>query len=106
MSSQLVTRFDGADWVNDLTKEMDSYFTNKEHSRIWRTYLYEPQKASDNCYVIRVPGATRGGIYVDKKMIIKDIRLCEDTCFIKSNLYSRDILKIFKKYIGMELVIR
>lgn len=82
-SAPLITRFDKEldAWVNELTKEMDSYLLHAYTWGFFVTYIYEPLKTASHQYVIRFPGATRGCIICDKNDIIQKIDFYEDTCY-------------------------
>ena len=102
--NELITTYEYRDGVNDLTRELDKYLIG-EWLPFWHTYIYEPDRETSKHFGIRFPGATRGHIEVDENMIIKDIRLYNDTCFETHHLYKKDVLEILSKYIGMKLII-
>lgn len=89
--------------VNDLTKDMDEYLIPeiKNLKYCGNTYIYDHSIDGVN-WAIRFPGATRGGIKVDKDMTITDIRICKDI----DSIYLPETLDMLKeKYIGAKLVI-
>ena len=85
------------DLTNDLTREMDSYL--KYECEGFATYIYSHSLDGKN-WLIRYPGATRGGIEVDENMIIKSIKLGE-----QGSIYKPEVKDILEKYIGMKLII-
>lgn len=90
-------------YVNDLTKEMDSYLKYKDN--ILCTYLYDADKPTDKGYIaIRFPGATRGHIKVNKDNIIEEIKLYDDK-YNLDKIYEFNVRDCFEKYIGMKLVL-
>lgn len=91
---------DGFFLVNDLTKEMDKYLKDKTNP-LWCTYVYDHALGNPSSWPIRYPGATRGGIVVDKDMIIQDVRISKDSC----GIYLPEVHEVVKKYIGRRLVI-
>ena len=84
--------------VNDLTKELDEYLDINEEYRL-NNYIYD--HPFNNSWPIRYPGATRGGIRVDKNNIITDIVLYTDS----DDIYKENVRDILDKYIGMKLVV-
>lgn len=92
----LKTSIEKRDYVNDFTKELDSVLKYKPEGVNFNSYLYP---YSDDTWVFRYPGATRGYIKIDKDSIITDIRIYEDT-----NIYKPEVEDICKKYIGYKLV--
>ena len=91
----LLTVIEKRDYVNDFTKELDTILKHKVEGVNFNTYLYP---YSDDIWVFRYPGATRGHIKIDDNDIITDIKIYEDT-----NIYKPEAEEICKKYIGYKL---
>ncbi|KQC91323.1 hypothetical protein [Clostridium perfringens] len=102
---ELITKKEKGDiyLTNDLTREIDNYlkddYRNDKYD-IFNTYIYDHSIDGVN-WAIRYPGATRGGISVDKNMIITDIRLNTN----EDSIYKSEVKTILNKYIGMKLII-
>lgn len=89
------------DYVNDLTKEIDKYLDGK-WPEYWCTYIYGNKPNHHGWYSFRFPGATRGGIKVDKDNIIEKIEFFRDITFI----YKDDVEEAIKKFIGSKIIIQ
>ena len=91
-------------YENDLTREMDDYLTVARDS-VFKTYIYKNAQKDENdnkFYAIRYPGATRGHIKTNKENIILEIKLYDD---YNDSIYKKEVIDIFDKYIGMQLII-
>lgn len=82
--------------TNDLTKEMDEYLIENIDND-FMTYIFS-KKRKNSTWSIRYPGATYGAIKVDEYDIIEYIKVSHEK-------YRPEVDDIFKKYIGMKLVI-
>ena len=92
----LLTVIEKSNYVNDFTKELDTVLKHKAESIEFYTYLYH---YSDDTWVFRYPGATRGHIKIDDNNIITEIKIYKDT-----NIYKPEAEEICKKYIGYKLM--
>lgn len=99
----------GSDYVNELTKEMDSYLIDSIkalNSEFLATYFYledELKLGEKQHFAFRYPGATRGSIYIDENNEITKIDLYDDE-YHTDSIYKPDVRSIFDKYIGLKLV--
>lgn len=84
--------------TNDLTREMGKYVKNP--TDLFNVYIYDHPFGND--WLIRYPGQTIGKITVNKEGLILNINL------YKSDFepLNREVTKIFKKYVGMKLVVK
>ena len=103
----LTQKYKDSNWneyVCDLTYEMDKYL-NVPMERANLTYLYDygPRKDKDgkpgHIYTIRVPGATRGHIYLDNDDAITEIEF-----YKKTMCYDKRIVEDMQKYIGYQII--
>lgn len=73
--------------VNEVTEYLDKYLIGNLHEYYYN-YIYE--EPSDNKWLIRVPGATRGNILIENG-VIKHIELYDDSfCYRKEVLFNLD----------------
>lgn len=94
------------DLVCSLTRFMDKYLLS--NSELFKTYLYNDLAvfSSENLLQIafRVPGATRGGIVLQRlnhyQFKIKSINFNEDVCFGEFQCYDTKLREDIKDYIG------
>ena len=97
----LITIKKRSDYINNLTKEMDTYLKYKS-PYTFGTYLCG--KYQGRC-AIRYPGATRGHIKVDENEVIIEIVLYKGENYDTSEIYESNVEECFEKYIGMRIVI-
>lgn len=93
------------EYINDLTKFMDSMIAINKHPKFCSAYLYI---WGDNNIAIRFPGATRGEIKVNSDNVITDIILDDEYCFgNKQNdmRFKIELKEEIKKFIGHKIVI-
>ena len=99
------------DIVNKFTKECDLYL-NEIYSNlpIGKTYLIEwdPDIVKDDRYrlfAIRVPGATRGCVYVDKETNLIEKIVFDEHCSFEEGIgcYDRKIVSLSRFWVGKEL---
>ena len=95
--------------TNNFTRECDKHM-KKECKQFFHTYLVEwdPKQTGDEFhrqFAIRVPGATRGCLYVEKETgLISNIVFDDHTCFSENiGYYERSIKNIISKWIGKKL---
>lgn len=97
------------DLVCELTEFFDKYILDKNKNYSWyKTYLYNDISVfSNNGYLqiaFRVPGATRGGIQLERidmnKFKIIDIHFNQDVCFGEFACYKKQLKEDSKQYIG------
>lgn len=91
--------------INELTVDCDRFSIYKD-DYMW-TYLWKMgavEWTDDVGYIaIRVPGATRGYIQINKDYVITNVKFYPDVCFQKIKCYSKDIRAYIRsKYIGMK----
>lgn len=92
---------------NEFTKACDEHLIrDARNCRLFRTYLVEIDNSDPSviAYAIRVPGATRGSIYVYKNTnIIKSIYFDAHTAFgERIGCYEESIISATNKWIGKE----
>lgn len=99
------------EFIGDITEFIDEYLEDSMKEYSWlKTYILQPETyGSDKLLcAIRLPGATRGHIEVDKNNIIKEIKFYEDSCFGEGknslSCYKKEVIKAVEKYIGQELI--
>lgn len=93
------------DGINEFTIDCDRFLINALREYNMYTYLWDMGAVrwnSDVGYIaIRVPGATRGCIAVDKAYTITDVVFYDDVCFGQIGCYEHGISEYIKgKYIG------
>lgn len=95
---------------NDLTKKFDEHLVDEQKQIIAEGYclgtyiFYTEADYRDKSLAIRVPGATRAGVFIDDNDIITKIELIEDTCFGNGLRCYKDSLKsIIPELIGTKL---
>lgn len=97
------------EYVNDLTKFMDTMVVKNDYPDFCSTYIYIWEKDNKKIMTIRFPGASRGGLVLDENSIITDIILHEDTCFGKNTklerLYKGKLAEEIKRFIGYNVEI-
>lgn len=110
-------RFSGdkkdGDLVCELTEYMDEYIPKASKYTWYKTYLYNDillfSEPNDYYQIaFRVPGATRGGIILDRvdnnKFKIRDIHFNTDVAFISGiGCYKDELKEDIKQFIGCEL---
>lgn len=97
------------EYVCDLTRFMDKYLVGC--TGIYHTYiLFDKAYASKVdgliAYPIRVPGATRGSVYVDDAGVIKHVELDPSTAIVGSGVlgcFSPSILIAINSMLGTKL---
>lgn len=97
------------DLICSMTKFMDKYLLSK--IKLFYTYLYNDLAifSNDNEFQIafRVPGATRGGIVLERidqyKFKIVQFRFNEDVCFGQFKCYKEELKEDINYYIGKVL---
>ena len=92
---------------NEFTKACDEHLIrDARNCRLFRTYLVGIDNSDPSviAYAIRVPGATRGSIYVYKNTnIIKSIYFDKYTAFgERIGCYEESIISATNKWIGKE----
>lgn len=96
---------------NQFTRECDEHIMKElKHNKLFTTYLIEwdPKQTGDEFhrqFAIRVPGATRGCLYVEKETgLISNIVFDDYTSFHeKIGCYEKSIRKLIPKWIGKKL---
>lgn len=93
------------DGINVFTVDCDRFLIDAMREYNMYTYLWDMGaiRWKDNVgYIaIRVPGATRGHIAIDKAYVITDVVFYDDVCFERVECYHRCIVDYIKdKYIG------
>ncbi len=97
------------DGINAFTVDCDRFLIDAMREYNMYTYLWDMGAArweNDVGYIaIRVPGATRGYIAINKAYIITDVVFYDDVCFERVECYHRSIVDYIKgKYIGSVFV--
>lgn len=97
------------DGINAFTVDCDRFLIDAMREYNMYTYLWDmgAVRWKDNIgYIaIRVPGATRGYIAINKAYIITDVAFYDDVCFERVECYHRSIVDYIKgKYIGSVFV--
>ena len=97
------------DLVYELTEFFDEYILDKNKTYNWyKTYLYNDISIFSNDEYLqiafRVPGATRGGIQLERismdKFKIIGIHFNQDVCFGEFACYKKQLKEDSKQYIG------
>lgn len=93
------------DGINEFTIDCDKFLIDTLRECNMYTYLWDMGAVrwdGDVGYIaIRVPGATRGCIAVDKAYTITDVVFYDDVCFGQIGCYEHGISEYIKgKYIG------
>lgn len=93
----------------ELTNEMNQYLKHAdkvlEGRKFFGTYLFDygDRKEFDDqegyIYSIRVPGATRGGVFLDTNNIIVEIRLDKEQC----SCFKETVYDAVQKYVGYKI---
>lgn len=100
------------DLICSLTEFMDEYITVKDRYYGFKTYIYndillfsKPQHYYQVAF--RVPGATRGGIRLEKindnLYKILEIHFNEDSSFGDIGCYDKSILQDIERFVGSTL---
>lgn len=97
------------DGINAFTVDCDRFLIDAMREYNMYTYLWDMGavrwKGDVGYIAIRVPGATRGYIAINKAYIITDIVFYDDVCFERVGCYHRSIADYIKgKYIGSVFV--
>lgn len=98
---------DAKEYKCELTKDMNNYLLPEYKSEedpgfALRSYLLSYK---EDVYVIRVPGATRGYIKIDKNNVIIEVKFYDDNCFNKGwACFDKSLKEIENKYIGYKLI--
>lgn len=97
------------DGINAFTVDCDGFLIDAMREYNMYTYLWDMGavrwKDSIGYIAIRVPGATRGYIAINKAYIITDVAFYDDVCFERVECYHRSIVDYIKgKYIGSVFV--
>lgn len=93
------------EYINDLTKFMDSMMIVNEHPKFCSTYIYI---WGENNMSIRFPGSTIGGIKKDSDNVITEIIFIDDMCFKDKRTdirYKNELKEEVKKFIGYKIVV-
>lgn len=90
----------------EITEELDKlcgFDTDKDS--LFRNYLLDTRDVWDNCFAIRIPGRTTGGVYLDENNIITSCVVDKELCgnAKKPYHYPSDTNEILKKYIGVKI---
>lgn len=92
------------EYVCELTEELDilSGLNKRESYRYgYKHYVYVTDSdKKEHCYAIRVPGGTVGGIWVDGRNVIVNIKI--DRNYVVKT-YSDELDAIIEKYIGKKI---
>lgn len=96
------------DLVCELTEFFDKYDLNNMSYEWFKTYLYNDLDVFSDKDILQIafrkPGATRGGIQLERidsnKFRIKSIHFNEDVCFGEFACYDEKLREASKKYIG------
>lgn len=94
------------DLICSLTKFMDKYLLYK--TNLFYTYIYNDLTIFSNKnelqIAFRVPGATRGGIVLERlnhnQFKIKQFRFNEDVCFGEFKCYDERLRTDIQKFVG------
>lgn len=100
------------EYICDLTRFLDQFLVGR--TSIYCTYLllgedYATPVGDLVAYPIRVPGATRGSVFVDSDKIIRKIELSPDTAFVGEGTlgcYSPKLKEYIDSMIGDHLLTR
>lgn len=91
-------------YICSLTKELDnlSGLSKEGNTDIFRHYILADEGCRKrNCFPIRVPGGTVGGITLDENNVITDIAI--DTDYVIAT-YPKNINELVKKFVGERIV--
>lgn len=100
------------DYICNLTKDLDGCLTKGYKDMIDEGYssgTYLIKHSLEGWWCIRFPGATRGGLKVNKNNIIVYIKIYEDTGYnpleqTSLHCYNQKALEIEERYIGYKLI--
>ena len=100
-------------FTQDIDKYLKRSLSDDEFTKsMFRSYLWKDDvtdclNGKSNIIAFRAPGATRGHLKVEKvndKLIIREIKFYEDTCFSDSiGCYKKEIVELIPLYIDKEL---
>ncbi len=86
----------------ELTRELD-IFIPEQKTKLRHYISVDDWSSKNKCLLIRFPGGTIGGIWIDDNNIIEKIEV--DTSYYIGKNYPSNINDILKKYIGEKVII-
>lgn len=93
------------EYRNNITNELDKYLIDEFKIHNFTTYILKWNNGVNDIFSIRVPGRTRGCIYVDENMFIIKIRIDDDNINGKFACYKSGAKESIEKYIGTKIIL-